>query len=99
LSDAPTWNEVDGDFDYILYYYNILDWFENVGPIGQKEVDELLAWWDQCVTIASHCILLTGSSSFRRVFKNSGRSVPEPSRGSSSIAAMRERRAARELNV
>ncbi|KAJ7934816.1 hypothetical protein B0H13DRAFT_2305276 [Mycena leptocephala] len=81
LSDAPTWNEVDGDFDYILYYYNILDWFENVGPIGQKEVDELLAWWDQ------------------RVFKNSGRSVPEPSRGSSSIAAMRERRAARELNV
>ncbi|KAF7372505.1 hypothetical protein MVEN_00112400 [Mycena venus] len=50
LSDAPSWNEVDGDFDYILYYNNIIDWFENApGPIAQKEVDDLLAWWDQCV--------------------------------------------------
>ncbi|KAJ7736249.1 hypothetical protein B0H14DRAFT_3168450 [Mycena olivaceomarginata] len=45
LSDAPSWNDTDGDFDYILYYNNIIDWFENtLGPVAQKEVDDLLEW-------------------------------------------------------
>ncbi|KAJ7025188.1 hypothetical protein C8F04DRAFT_1191757 [Mycena alexandri] len=47
LSDAPQWNETDGAFDYILYYNNIVDWFEDApGPVAQKTVDDLLAWWD-----------------------------------------------------
>ncbi|KAF8189080.1 hypothetical protein K438DRAFT_1473351, partial [Mycena galopus ATCC 62051] len=50
LSDASHWNEMDGTFSYIAYYNNIVDWFEDApGPIAQKEVDDLLAWWDQCV--------------------------------------------------
>ncbi|KAJ7689716.1 hypothetical protein B0H17DRAFT_849093, partial [Mycena rosella] len=50
LSDALQWNEQDGDFDYVLYYNNIVDWFEaSPGPIAQKKVDELLAWWDRYV--------------------------------------------------
>ncbi|KAJ6448152.1 hypothetical protein C8R45DRAFT_1134461 [Mycena sanguinolenta] len=83
LSDASSWNDVDGDFDYVAYYNNIVDWFENApGPRAQKEADELLVWWDQ------------------RVFKNSGApAVPERSQTSSSIRAMRELRAAREMNM
>ncbi|KAJ7927900.1 hypothetical protein B0H13DRAFT_2312076 [Mycena leptocephala] len=37
LSDAPTWNETDGDFDYILYYYNILDWFRMSVPWARRK--------------------------------------------------------------
>ncbi|KAJ7140773.1 hypothetical protein C8R44DRAFT_866465 [Mycena epipterygia] len=53
LSDAPQWVEINGDFDYVLYYNNIVNWFENAPrPISQK-VDDLLAWWDQRVFPAS----------------------------------------------
>ncbi|KAF8183460.1 hypothetical protein K438DRAFT_1974943 [Mycena galopus ATCC 62051] len=81
LSDAPSWNEVDGDFDYILYYNNILDWLENApGPVAQKEVDDLLAWWDQRV-------FKNGGRAVEEPAQGS----------SSSILTMRQERAAREL--
>ncbi|KAJ6467038.1 hypothetical protein DFH09DRAFT_1059617 [Mycena vulgaris] len=84
LSDAPQWNEVDGDFDYALYYNNIVDWFEAPpGPVAKKAVDELLAWWDQRVF----------KNSGRSTTEASG------SRAKSSVLTMRERRAARELNA
>ncbi|KAJ6465483.1 hypothetical protein C8R45DRAFT_939672 [Mycena sanguinolenta] len=83
LSDAASWNEVDGDFEYVVYYNNIVDWFENApGPVAQKEAAELLAWWDQRV-FKNNCV----------------RVVSQPSQQSSSIRAMRELRVARELNV
>ncbi|KAJ6557054.1 hypothetical protein DFH09DRAFT_1365457 [Mycena vulgaris] len=84
LSDAPQWNEVDGDFDYALYYNNIVDWFEAPpGPVAKKAVDELLAWWDQRVFKNS------GRSTTEASW----------SRAKSSVLTMRERRAARELNA
>ncbi|KAJ6589554.1 hypothetical protein B0H19DRAFT_1249085 [Mycena capillaripes] len=83
LSDAPAWNETDGDFDYILYYNNIVDWFEAApGPVAQKEVDELLVWWNQRVF----------KNAGRSVAEPSRAS-------SSSVLTMREKRAARELNA
>ncbi|KAF7372465.1 hypothetical protein MVEN_00108100 [Mycena venus] len=81
LSDAPSWNEVDGDFDYVLYYNNILDWFQNApGPVAQKEVDDLLVWWDQRV-------FKNGGRAVEEPAQGS----------SSSILTMRQERAAREL--
>ncbi|KAJ6605158.1 hypothetical protein DFH09DRAFT_1353728 [Mycena vulgaris] len=84
LSDAPQWNEVDGDFDYALYYNNIVDWFEAPpGPVAKKAVDELLAWWDQRV--------------FKNSGRST--TEASESRAKSSVLTMRERRAARELNA
>ncbi|KAJ7123861.1 hypothetical protein C8R43DRAFT_958999 [Mycena crocata] len=84
LSDAPQWNETDGDFDYVLYYNNIVDWFEDApGPVAQKKVDDLLAWWDQRVFKSS------GRSTV----------APRAGNARSSVQTMRERRAAEELNV
>ncbi|KAJ7202897.1 hypothetical protein GGX14DRAFT_653456 [Mycena pura] len=48
LSDATHWNEVDGAFDYSVYYNNIVDFFENApGRTSQKKAQELLTWWDR----------------------------------------------------
>ncbi|KAJ6505469.1 hypothetical protein C8R45DRAFT_1091194 [Mycena sanguinolenta] len=48
LSDASLWSDVDSDLDYMAYYNNIVDWFENApGLRAQKEADELFVWWDQ----------------------------------------------------
>ncbi|KAK7031882.1 hypothetical protein R3P38DRAFT_2522164, partial [Favolaschia claudopus] len=86
LSDAPSWNDTDGDFEYIAYYNNIVDWFEDVpGPIAQKEVDDLLAWWNQRVfKSAASANTMEGSTD---------------TTASSSVLTMRQRRAARERSA
>ncbi|KAI6032694.1 hypothetical protein F5J12DRAFT_712857, partial [Pisolithus orientalis] len=48
LSSANTWHNVDSNFDYSQFYNMILDFFEDLpGPAAKKQVDELLAWWNQ----------------------------------------------------
>ncbi|KAJ7217139.1 hypothetical protein GGX14DRAFT_561657 [Mycena pura] len=63
LSDTTHWNEVDGAFDYSVYYNNIVDFFENApGRTSQKKAQELLAWWDRRIFPRSG-VSSTGSSS------------------------------------
>ncbi|KAJ6447914.1 hypothetical protein C8R45DRAFT_948269 [Mycena sanguinolenta] len=83
LSDASLWSDVDSDLDYMAYYNNIVDWFENApGLRAQKEADELLVWWDQ------HVFKNDGAPA-----------VPEWPQTSSSICAMRELCATWEMNM
>ncbi|KAJ7275896.1 hypothetical protein C8J57DRAFT_1311939 [Mycena rebaudengoi] len=47
LSDTHQWDEKDGNFDYLRFSYNVVQWFEAPpGPIAQREVDRLLDWWN-----------------------------------------------------
>ncbi|KII82685.1 hypothetical protein PLICRDRAFT_61796, partial [Plicaturopsis crispa FD-325 SS-3] len=46
LSNVGSWRDSDGDFDYIEFYHNIIDFFENpAGPIAAAANQELLDWW------------------------------------------------------
>jgi hypothetical protein len=46
LSNANAWNENDGNFNYLTFYNNIVDYFEvDLGPENKILTDELLAWW------------------------------------------------------
>jgi hypothetical protein len=51
---------VDGDFDYQIYWSNIVDFFENApGPAARGRVNELLEWWTRWVMTSSVGLLLT----------------------------------------
>lgn len=46
LSSVSSWRTVDGDFDYEVFWNNIVDFFEDVtGPVTKRKVDKLLEWW------------------------------------------------------
>jgi hypothetical protein len=46
LSSVTSWRSVDGDFDYEVFWNNIVDFFEDVpGPVTRRKVDNLLEWW------------------------------------------------------
>ncbi|KAG1842563.1 hypothetical protein C8R48DRAFT_619498, partial [Suillus tomentosus] len=46
LSCVSSWRTVDGDFDYELFWNNVVDYFEVVpGPVTKRRVDKLLEWW------------------------------------------------------
>ncbi|KAF8238278.1 hypothetical protein L208DRAFT_1243132, partial [Tricholoma matsutake] len=46
LSNANTWNENDGCFNYVDFYNNIIDYFEiTLGPESQSQTASLLYWW------------------------------------------------------
>ncbi|KAG1890586.1 uncharacterized protein F5891DRAFT_964647, partial [Suillus fuscotomentosus] len=50
LSSVTSWRSVDGDFDYIQFWYIIVDFFEcPPGRVAQRNVDRLLAWWTRYV--------------------------------------------------
>ncbi|KAG1840010.1 hypothetical protein C8R48DRAFT_621288 [Suillus tomentosus] len=50
LSSVTSWRSVDGDFDYIPFWQNIVDFFERPpGRAAQRKVDQLLAWWTRKV--------------------------------------------------
>ncbi|KAG2132819.1 hypothetical protein DEU56DRAFT_739394 [Suillus clintonianus] len=50
LSSVTSWRSVDGDFDYIPFWQNIVDFFERPpGRVAQRKVDQLLAWWTRKV--------------------------------------------------
>ncbi|KAG2123040.1 hypothetical protein BD769DRAFT_1359952 [Suillus cothurnatus] len=46
LSNVTSWRTVDGDFDYQMFWNNIVDFFESPpGPVARARVQELLEWW------------------------------------------------------
>ncbi|KAG2131638.1 hypothetical protein DEU56DRAFT_740020 [Suillus clintonianus] len=50
LSSVTSWRSVDGDFDYILFWQNIVDFFERPpGRTAKRNVKRLLAWWTRKV--------------------------------------------------
>ncbi|KAG1758878.1 hypothetical protein EDD22DRAFT_783326 [Suillus occidentalis] len=50
LSSVTSWRSVDGDFDYVLFWRNIVDFFERApGQASQQKVKRLLAWWSRCI--------------------------------------------------
>ncbi|KAG2753039.1 hypothetical protein P692DRAFT_201706431 [Suillus brevipes Sb2] len=55
LSSVTSWRTVDGDFDYELFWNNIVDFFEDVpGPVTQRRVTQLLEWWTRKVFGKNH---------------------------------------------
>ncbi|KAG1880607.1 hypothetical protein C8R48DRAFT_588307 [Suillus tomentosus] len=55
LSNITSWRTVDGDFDYQIYWSNIVDFFENApGPAARGRVNELLEWWTRKVFGKNH---------------------------------------------
>ncbi|KAG2352700.1 hypothetical protein BDR07DRAFT_1436452 [Suillus spraguei] len=50
LSNITSWRIVDGDFDYQIFWNNIVDFFEDApGPAAQARVNELFEWWTRKV--------------------------------------------------
>ncbi|KAG1734373.1 uncharacterized protein EDB91DRAFT_1084038 [Suillus paluster] len=46
LSNLTSWHTVDGDFDYHIFWNNIVDFFEDTpGPAARARVNTLLEWW------------------------------------------------------
>ncbi|KAG0699962.1 hypothetical protein DFH29DRAFT_1001518 [Suillus ampliporus] len=55
LSSVLSWRMVDGDFDYEIFWNNIVDFFEAVpGPVAQRRVTKLLEWWTRKVFGRNH---------------------------------------------
>jgi hypothetical protein len=37
---------MDGDFDYEIFWNNIVDFFEDIpGPVTGQRITQLLEWW------------------------------------------------------
>ncbi|KAG2117549.1 hypothetical protein BD769DRAFT_1672589 [Suillus cothurnatus] len=55
LSCITSWRAVDGDFDYQLFWNNIVDFFEDApGPAAQVRLNGLLEWWTRKVFGRNH---------------------------------------------
>ncbi|KAG2096308.1 uncharacterized protein F5147DRAFT_778356 [Suillus discolor] len=55
LSNITSWRAVDGDFDYQIFWDNIMDFFEDApGPAARARVRELLEWWTRKVFRRNH---------------------------------------------
>ncbi|KAG2046939.1 hypothetical protein BDR06DRAFT_851899, partial [Suillus hirtellus] len=55
LSSITSWRTMDGDFDYQLFWNNIVDFFEDApGPAAQLRMKELLEWWTRKVFGRNH---------------------------------------------
>lgn len=68
LSSVTSWRSVDGDFDYVPFWQNIVDFFERPpGHIAQKKVDQLLAWWTRYIhyTLNDPRLTFISQESFR----------------------------------
>ncbi|KAG1896320.1 uncharacterized protein F5891DRAFT_958819 [Suillus fuscotomentosus] len=51
LSNITSWRTVDADFDYQLFWNNIVDFFEDPpGPAARARVHALLEWWTRQVS-------------------------------------------------
>ena len=47
LSSSSSWELKDDSFDYEIFYHNIVDWFEcPKSQTKDREIKELLLWWD-----------------------------------------------------
>lgn len=55
LSNITSWRTVDGDFDYQIFWDNIIDFFEDApGPAARARMDKLLEWWTRKVFGRNH---------------------------------------------
>ncbi|KAG2054245.1 hypothetical protein BDR06DRAFT_1007918 [Suillus hirtellus] len=55
LSNISSWRTIDGDFDYKVFWNNIVDFFEDVpGPVAQRRVSKLLEWWTRKIFGKNH---------------------------------------------
>ncbi|KAG1894151.1 uncharacterized protein F5891DRAFT_985269 [Suillus fuscotomentosus] len=55
LSNLTSWRTVDGDFDYHIFWNNVVDFFEDApGPAAQARVNKLLEWWTRKVFGRNH---------------------------------------------
>ncbi|KAG2064843.1 hypothetical protein BDR04DRAFT_1122268 [Suillus decipiens] len=55
LSNISSWHAIDGDFDYKIFWSNIVDFFENIpGPVTQQRVNHLLEWWTRKIFSKNH---------------------------------------------
>ncbi|KAG2130264.1 hypothetical protein DEU56DRAFT_914892 [Suillus clintonianus] len=55
LSSVSSWRTVDGDFDYEVFWNNIVDYFEVLpGPVAKRKVDKLLEWWNRKIFGTNH---------------------------------------------
>ncbi|KAG1811124.1 uncharacterized protein BJ212DRAFT_1483796 [Suillus subaureus] len=55
LSGVTSWRTIDGDFDYEMFWNNIVDFFEDVpGPVAQCRVTQLLKWWTRKIFGRNH---------------------------------------------
>ncbi|KAG2100256.1 hypothetical protein BD769DRAFT_1677092 [Suillus cothurnatus] len=55
LSSVSSWRTVDGDFNYEVFWNNIVDFFKDVpGPATKRKVDKLLEWWTRKIFGTSH---------------------------------------------
>ncbi|KAG2142499.1 hypothetical protein BD769DRAFT_1348560 [Suillus cothurnatus] len=55
LSNITSWRTVDADFDYQLFWNNIVDFFEDApGPAALARVNALLEWWTRKIFGKSH---------------------------------------------
>ncbi|KAG2114975.1 hypothetical protein BD769DRAFT_1673290 [Suillus cothurnatus] len=60
LSGVTSWRTIDGDFDYEMFWNNIVDFFEDVpGPVAQRRVTRLLEWGTRKIFGRNHCEDLT----------------------------------------
>ncbi|KAG1786639.1 uncharacterized protein HD556DRAFT_1248044 [Suillus plorans] len=60
LSNVNSWQSIDGDFDYYVFYNNIVDFFEVAPGIdAQARIKELLKWWNRKVFGKTRAIPLT----------------------------------------
>ncbi|KAG1795911.1 hypothetical protein EV424DRAFT_1547313 [Suillus variegatus] len=60
LSNVNSWRSIDGDFDYYVFYNNIVDFFEVAPGIdAQARIKELLKWWNRKVFGKTRAIPLT----------------------------------------
>ncbi|KAG2746088.1 hypothetical protein P692DRAFT_201691761, partial [Suillus brevipes Sb2] len=55
LSSVSSWRTVDGDFDYEVFWNNVVDFFEDTpGPVTKRKVEKLLEWWTRKIFGTSH---------------------------------------------
>ncbi|KAG1786404.1 uncharacterized protein HD556DRAFT_1449785 [Suillus plorans] len=55
LSSISSWRTIDGDFNYEVFWNNIVDFFEDVpGPVAQRRVSKLLEWWTRKIFGKNH---------------------------------------------
>ncbi|KAG2085713.1 uncharacterized protein F5147DRAFT_659422 [Suillus discolor] len=55
LSNITSWRTVDGDFDYLVFWNNIVDFFEAPpGAAARLRMSQLLEWWTRKVFGRNH---------------------------------------------
>ncbi|KAG2131929.1 hypothetical protein BD769DRAFT_1666406 [Suillus cothurnatus] len=55
LSGITSWHTVEGDFNYEMFWNNVVDFFEDVpGLVAQCRVTQLLEWWTRKIFRRNH---------------------------------------------